>query len=265
VWGETWQEQRFNPGRCEVKSEKIDVKTAEGVADSYLAQPDDGRPHPGVLFLIDAYGLRPQIQSMVERIAAAGYVVLAPNVFYRAGKAPVISLDGLDDPERRGEVFERVMPLIRELTTERIVADAAAYLGKLQDEADGGEVAITGYCMGGRLGWRIAAAYPDRVAALGCFHSGGLVTEDDESPHLSARELDAELYLGFADNDRSATPEQIAALEAALGAAGQTFESTVFPGADHGYTMADTPAYDEAAAERAYTELSALLSRTVDA
>ncbi len=248
-----------------MKTATIDVKTAEGVADSYLARPDDGRPHPGVLFIVDAFGLRPQIEAMVDRIAATGYVVLAPNVFYRAGKAPVVSLEGLDDPERRDEVFGRVMPLIRELTPEQIVADAAAYLGKLADEADGGEVAVTGYCMGGRLAWRIAAAYPDRVAALGCFHTGGLVTEDEESPHLSAGELDAELYLGFADNDPSATPEQVATLEGALHDAGKTYEATVLPGAAHGYTMADTPAYDEVAAERAYTELSALLSRTVAA
>lgn len=243
-------------------SATIEIKTADGVADSYLARPDDGRPHPGVLFLVDAFGLRPQIEAMADRIAAAGYVVLAPNVFYRVGRAPVVSLDGLDDPERRGDVLGRVMPLLRELTTERIVADAAAYLGKLQDEADGGEVAVTGYCMGGRLGWRIAAAYPDRVAALGCFHTGGLVTDDDESPHLSAGDLEAELYLGFADNDKSATPEQISTVEGALTAAGKTFESTVYPGAEHGYTMADTPAYDEASAERAYEELLALLSRT---
>jgi carboxymethylenebutenolidase len=245
--------------------ETIAVKTAEGVADCYLAKPGDGRPHPGVLFLIDAYGLRPQIESMVDRIAAAGYVVLAPNVFYRAGQAPVISLDGLDDPDRRGEVFARVMPLMKELTNERIVADAAAYLGKLQDEADGGEVAITGYCMGGRLGWRIAAAHPDRVTGLGCFHTGGLVTDDEESPHLSAADLDAELFLGFADHDKSATPEQIATVEGALRAAGKEFRAEIFTGAAHGYTMADTPAYDEAAAERAYEELSALLSRTVAA
>jgi carboxymethylenebutenolidase len=117
--------------------ETINVKTAEGVADSYLARPDDGRPHPGVLLIVDAFGLRPQIEAMADRIARTGYVVLAPNVFYRVGRAPVVSLDGLGDPERRGEVFGRVMPLIRELSTERIVADAAAYLTKLQDEADG--------------------------------------------------------------------------------------------------------------------------------
>src|ERR1700749_771259 len=121
--------------------QKLKIKTPSGVADSSLARPDDGRPHPGVLLLVDAFGLRPQIEAMAERIAADGYVVLAPNVFYRVGKAPVVDLDGLDDPERRGEVFGRVMPLMKELTNERIVADAAAYIGKLEDEADGGEVA----------------------------------------------------------------------------------------------------------------------------
>jgi carboxymethylenebutenolidase len=241
----------------------IEIKTAEGSADAYLAKPDDGRPHPGVLLMIDAFGLRPQIEGMADEIAAAGYVVLAPNVFYRAGKSPVVSLDGLDDPERRGDVIARVRPLMKELTDERIVADGSAYLDRLADEADGGAVAITGYCMGGRLGWRIAAAYPDRVDGLGCFHTGGLATDDEESPHLSAGEIDAELFLGFADNDASATPEQIATVEDALTRAGATYTSEVFPGAEHGYTMADTPAYDEAAAERAHRELLGLLSRTI--
>jgi carboxymethylenebutenolidase len=241
----------------------IDVKTADGVADAYLARPDDGRTYPGVLLLIDAFGVRPQIERMADRIAAQGYVVLAPNVFYRAGRAPVVSLDGLDDPDRRGDVIARVMPLARELTTERIVADGSAYLDRLGAESDGGPVAITGYCMGGRLGWRIAAAYPDRVAGLGCFHTGGLVTDEEDSPHLSAAEIDAELYLGFADHDRSATPEQIADVEGALREAGAAFRATVYEGAEHGYTMADTPAYDEGAAERHYEDLFGLLSRTV--
>jgi carboxymethylenebutenolidase len=245
--------------------ETIDIKTADGVADSYLARPEDGRAHPGVLLLIDAFGLRSQIEQMADRIAAAGYVVLAPNVFYRAGRSPVVSLEGLDDPDRRGEVFGRVMPLMRELTTERIVADGAAYLDRLAEEADGGPVAITGYCMGGRLGWQLAAAYPDRVDALGCFHTGALVTDDEESPHLSAAEIDAELYLGFADNDKSATPEQITTVEGALREAGKAFESAVFEDAAHGYTMADTPSYDEGAAERHYEELFGLLSRTLAA
>jgi carboxymethylenebutenolidase len=244
-----------------MRSEMIDVTTDDGIADAYLARPD-GEGHPAVLLVVDAFGLRPQIERMADRIAAQGFVVLAPNVFYRTGRAPVVPLDGLGDPEQRASVFERVMPLIRELTPERIVRDGGAYLDRLE-QAGRGPVAITGYCMGGRAAWRIAAAYPERVAALGGFHVGGLVTDDDDSPHRSAGSLAAEVYLGHADNDRSMTPEQIAAVERALDAAGVRYRSELYRGAAHGYTMADTPAYDEAAAERHYTELFALLERAL--
>ena len=202
---------------------------------------------------------------MAERIAARGFVVLAPNVFYRAARAPVVSSDGLEDPDQRDAVIERIMPLIRELTEARIRRDGGAYLDRLEAEADGGPVAITGYCMGGRLGWRLAADYPDRVAALGCFHTGGLVSEDDDSPHRSAAKLMAELYLGFADHDKSATPDQIATLELSLEEASVVHRSDLYEGALHGYTMADTPVYDEGAAERHYLELFALLERTIAA
>jgi carboxymethylenebutenolidase len=241
--------------------EMIDVTTGDGVADAYLARRDDG-DHPAVLLVMDAYGLRPQIERMADRIAEQGFVVLAPNVFYRTGRSPVVSLEGLDDPDQRSAVFERVMPLVRELTPDRIVSDGGAYLDRLEQEGRG-PVAIIGYCMGGRIGWRIAAAYPERVAALGGFHVGGLVSDDEDSPHRSAGELAAEVYMGFADNDRSATPEQIAEVDRALDAAGVRHRSEVYEGAAHGYTMADTPAYDEAAAERHYRELFALLERTV--
>ena len=239
----------------------IDVTTQDGVADAYLARPDD-QPRSAVLLVMDAYGLRPQIERMADRIASQGFVVLAPNVFYRAGRAPVVPLDGLGDPDRRGQLLEQVMPLVRGLTPEQIASDGGAFLDRLEQLAPG-PVAISGYCMGGRIGWRIAAAYPERVAAMGGFHVGGLVTEDDDSPHRSAGRLAAEVYMGFADNDRSMTAEQIAELERALDAAGVRYRSEVYPGAAHGYTMADTPAYNEAATERHYAELFALLERTV--
>jgi carboxymethylenebutenolidase len=117
--------------------------------------------------------------------------------------------------------------------------------------------------LGGRVGWRIAAAYPQRVAALAAFHAGGLVSDDENSPHLSAGAISSELYLGHADNDQSMTPEHIAALEQALEQAGVRYRSELYQGAAHGYTMSDTAAYDEAAAERHFTELFALLDRTI--
>ena len=152
---------------------------------------------------------------MADRIAEQGYVVLAPNVFYRAGRAPVLPMPDHTDPERRGEFMTAVRPLMSELTPEVAARDSAAYLDFLSDRATG-PVGITGYCMGGRYGWRVAAAHPDRVAALGSFHGGGFVTDAPDSPHLSADQIESELYFGHADQDASMTPEQIGVLERAL-------------------------------------------------
>jgi carboxymethylenebutenolidase len=232
----------------------VDITTPDGVADAYLT--GDG---PGVLLLIDAFGLRPQIERMADRIAAEGYTVLAPNVFYRHQRGELLPGVDLRDPEQRGPAFEKVLPLVRSITPDMIASDATAFFEQLPE----GKVGLTGYCMGGRLGWAIAAAHPDRVNALGCFHTGGLVTDGDDSPHKRAGELDAELYFGHADHDRSMTPENIAALDGALDEAGVDHTTEVYEGAPHGYTMADTASYDEAAAERHYTNLFALLGRVL--
>ncbi len=187
-----------------MKGETINISTQDGVADAYLSRPpgQDGS-YPGVLFIMDAFGLRPRIEEMVDRIAARGFVVLAPNVLYRAGRAP--EMPDLADPVQRDPFFARLRPAMAQLTPERIATDGAAYLDYLGDLASP-PFAITGYCMGGRVGWRIAAAYPERVAALAAFHAGGLVSDDEDSPHLSAGAISAELYLGHADNDQSMTP-----------------------------------------------------------
>jgi carboxymethylenebutenolidase len=216
-----------------------------------------------VLLIVDAYGLRPTIEEMADKIAADGYLVLAPNVFYRAGQAPVLSMPDLTDPEQRAAFWQSLRPLIGQLTPERIAADGDAYLNFLAERAAPGPVAITGYCMGARVGWRIAAANPERVAALAGFHAGGMATDAPDSPHLAAGEVKAELYFGFADQDQSMTAEQIATFERALQQAGARHRLEVYDGAQHGYTMADTPAYNEAARERHFRELRALLEQTL--
>jgi len=243
-----------------LRSSTVDIETPDGVADAYLTRPDDDERHPGVLFIMDAYGVRPRIEEMADRIAERGYAVLAPNVFYRAGRSPVLPFPDMSDESARADFFKGVRPLMGALTPERLAADGAAYLDELGRVADG-PVAITGYCMGARVGLRIAAAHPDRVAALAGFHGGGLVTDDPDSPHRSVGALRGEVYFGHADQDRSNSAEQIATLDAALEDAGVTQCSEVYTGAAHGYTMSDTPAYDEQAAERHFAALFDLLER----
>jgi carboxymethylenebutenolidase len=245
-----------------MRSSTLDIRAPGGVADAYLTRPDQGERHPGVLLVMDAFGLRPRIEEMADRIAARGYAVLAPNVFYRAGRAPVLPFPDMTQEGARAEFFKGARPLMDQLTPERTAADGGAYLDELAKVAEE-PFAITGYCMGARLGWRIAAAQSERVAALAGFHGGGLVTDDPESPHRSAGALRAEVYFGHADQDPSNTAEQIATLDAALDAAGVGHRSEVYRGASHGYTMADSPVYDEQACDRHYAALFDLLDRTL--
>ncbi|MBM0226539.1 MULTISPECIES: dienelactone hydrolase family protein [Micromonospora] len=242
----------------------VDVPTSDGVADAYLARPDGDAPFPAVLVFMDAFGLRPRLAEMAERIATQGYVVLVPNLFYRAGRAPLVDLSGLADPERRGEIFGQLMPFIGALTPDVVARDAGAYLDFLaaREDVAAGPVAITGYCMGGTNALRAIEAHPDRIAALASFHAGRVVTDAPDSPHLGVGSVTGEVYFAHADHDQSMTAEQIAALEKTLDAAGVTYRSERYAGAPHGFTMADTAMYDEQATERHWAALFDLLDRT---
>jgi carboxymethylenebutenolidase len=199
---------------------------------------------------------------MADRIARDGYVVLAPNVFYRAGRAPLWETPDFADAEARGQFMQSLGPVMADLTADRVAADGGAYLECLAELSDG-PVGITGYCLGGRLGWTIAAAHSDRVAAFGGFHTGRMVTDDDDSPHLLAPSVTAEVYWGHADQDQSMTPEHIAALDRAMDEAGVRHTTDLYEGAAHGYTMSDMAVFNEAACERHFGALGALLRRTV--
>jgi carboxymethylenebutenolidase len=247
-----------------VQGTDVDILTEDGTADAYLVHSADGTPRPGVLLYMDAFGLRPQLRSMADRIAEAGYAVLVPNVFYRHGRTPVVELPDFIDPAARPEIFERVGPMIHSVTPELGMRDADAYLRLLADSpvvADG-PVAVTGYCMGARLALRTAGTYPERVAAVAGFHGGGLATEAPDSPHLVVEHVTAEVYFGHADNDRSMPEEDQARLEAALTAAGVTHRCEVYPGAHHGFTQADTASYQKEGDERHWAALLDLLKRT---
>jgi len=247
--------------------EQIDISTPDGVAEAYLGRPDGGGDHPGVLFYIDAIGLRPRIAEMVERIASWGYVVLAPNPLYRAGTAAELApKNGLGSMADVGAFFQFIVPIIDEHTADQARIDADAYIDTLLGlpGVGGRKIGTTGYCWGGRLALRAAGSRPDEVAATGMFHTGDAVTDAPDSPHRVAGNVRAELFIGHADNDPFNTPESIAVLEKTLDQAGVTYTSEVFEGAMHGYTMSDSAmAYNEAAAERHFRELEALFRRTL--
>ncbi|MCI2422263.1 dienelactone hydrolase family protein [Saccharopolyspora sp. K220] len=250
-----------------VRGTSVDIPTPDGVADAYLVHSDAPGPHPAVLLYMDAFGLRPHLNAMADRLASAGYTVVVPNVLYRHGRTPVVDLPEFIDPSQRPEIFQKIGPLIQSLTPELAMRDAGAYLDWLANrpEATNGPVGITGYCMGAVLALRTAGTYPERVAAAGGFHGGNLATEAPDSPHLVADRVTAELYFGHADQDPSLPTAQIDRLEEALTAAGVRHRCEVYPGAHHGYTQADTAAYNPEAAERHWTALLDLFDRTLRA
>ncbi|MFF0150089.1 dienelactone hydrolase family protein [Micromonospora sp. NPDC005203] len=243
----------------------VDIPTSDGVADASLTRPDGNGPFPAVLLFMDAFGPRPRLVEMAERIAARGYLVVTPHLFYRAGRAPLFDLSRLGEPDQRAALFEQIMPLVGALTPEVFDQDTTAYLDFLaaRDDVRPGPVAITGYCLGGTNALRAIEAHPDRIAAIASFHGGYLVTDAPDSPHLAVGAITGEVYFGHADADRSMTPEQIATLEKALDAAGVRYRSEVYEGAHHGFTMADTPMYDEQATERHWAALFDLLDRAL--
>ncbi|WP_040700072.1 dienelactone hydrolase family protein [Nocardia vinacea] len=243
----------------------VDVPTLDGFADAYLTYPDGSGPHPGVLLYMDAFGVRPHLRAMADRLASAGYTVLVPNVFYRHGRAPVVNLPEFIDPARRPEIFQRLGPIVRSLTPELVMRDADAYLRSLADSplTTDGPVGVTGYCMGAGLALRTAATHPGRVCAAAGFHGGNLASTEPDSPHLLADRVAAELYFGHADQDRALPPEQVDRLEKALTDAGVRHRCEVYPGAHHGFTQADTAAYHPGAAERHWAALLDLFDRSL--
>ncbi|MFI9718600.1 dienelactone hydrolase family protein [Streptomyces sp. NPDC052396] len=244
----------------------VDIPTPDGAADAYLAHPEGDGPYPAVLLYMDAFGVRPHLKKMADRLASAGYTVLMPNVFYRHGRAPVLDLPDFIGSEHREELFKKIWPMMGAvLKTDGAMRDADAYLRWLADapQAADGPVGVTGYCMGAYLTLRTAGTYPDRVAAAAGFHGGHLATTEPDSPHLLADRITAELYFGHADQDPSMPPEQMDRLEKALTEAGVRHRCEVYPGAPHGFTQADTAEYQPEGAERHWTALLDLFARTL--
>jgi carboxymethylenebutenolidase len=245
----------------------IQIPAAEGTAEALVARPSTGQgPFPGVILYMDAFGLRPRIEDMAQRVADWGYVVLAPNVFYREGTVAELAPGGdMTSPEGRRAAGKAAFPRVGRLTSAKALPDIESWVAALStlDGVARGPIGTFGYCMGARLAVRTATAHPEVVAACGGFHGGGLATDEPDSPHRGLSQATAEFVFGHADHDQSMGPGAVARLGEALKAAGLKASNEVYHGASHGYSMADTSAFHEEATERHFRELRALLDRTL--
>ena len=241
--------------------QKLILQAADGEAEAIVYRPGEGK-FPGVLYLPDLFGIRPETEGMARRVAAAGYTVLMPNTFYRGGKLPLFDFEFKMGEERS---MQRIGALFGALTGAMMEKDAPYYVKALLDRDDfkGSKIAVVGYCFTGAMALRTAAVEPDKVAAAASFHGGRLVTEDADSPHARIPNVKGELYFGHVVEDQSATPQQIARLDDTLKGWGGVFQSEMYEGAKHGWTVPGREPYDEKQSERHYEKLFDLLKRTI--
>ena len=238
----------------DVAESEIDVTTPDGVYDSYFVHPSSGA-HPGVLIWPDAFGLRPAKRQMAKRLAESGYSVLVVNQYYRSQRAPIV------ESRNFAEVAGTLRPLMGTLNAETHVLDARAFVGFLDSQSSvdsNRKMGTMGYCMGGPITMRTAAALPDRIGAGASFHGGGLVTDQPDSPHLLVPQMTAHYLFAIAENDDEAEPEAKNVLRDVFAEAGLPAEIEVYEGALHGWCPPDTQVYNEAQAERAWSRLLAL-------
>ncbi len=243
----------------EVTASEIDVTTPDGVADCHFVHPASGA-HPGVLIWPDAFGLRPAKRQMARRLAESGYSVLVVNQYYRSQRAPIVSTTNF------GAERDTLLPLMGTLSADTHMSDARAFVGFLdgQSSVDSNrQMGTMGYCMGGPITMRTAAAVPDRIGAGASFHGGGLVTDQPDSPHLLVPQMTAHYLFAIAENDDQNDPEAKNVLREAFDAAGLPAEIEVYEGALHGWCPPDTQVYHEAQAERAWSRLLALFERAL--
>jgi carboxymethylenebutenolidase len=241
-----------------VVESEVTVKTPDGDADCYFVHPATGTA-AGVLMWPDIFGLRPAFRQMGKRLAESGYSVLVVNPFYRTKKAPTAEAGGATP-------IEQVRPLAQTLTEATNMTDAKAFIGWLDKQASvakNRKMGTQGYCMGGPLAFRTAAAVPDRVGAVASFHGGGLVRDAENSPHLQAAKTKAQFLVAIAANDDARSPKEKDVLKEAFAKANLTAEIEVYADSAHGWCPPDSRVYSEPLAEKAWSRLLALYGKAL--
>jgi carboxymethylenebutenolidase len=239
----------------------IDLPTPVGAMETFIVRPERGDPAPAIFMLMDAPGIRPELYNMARRLAATGFAVLLPNLYYRAGTDtkydPVQVLD-------KGSAEQQRMRSVRtKMTIPPVMSDFQAmfdYIGTVSGISDG-PVGTHGYCMSGPYSLAAAARFPDRIAAAASFYGTWLVSENGESPHLNLGKAKGELYISCAEHDELAPLKMVATLKELFDASGNQGELEIHPGVHHGFAFPDRWCYDVPAAERHWERLIALYRR----
>jgi carboxymethylenebutenolidase len=245
-----------------VISKDVTIQTPDGIADCYFAYPERGK-HPAVLIWPDIFGLRPAKKEMAIRLAASGYAVLVVNPYYRSVKAPVLP-EGVD--QRSPENFAKVREQAMKLSPATNVTDAKAFVAWLDATKRVNtkrKIGTQGYCMGGPMVLRTAAAVPERIGAVASFHGSSLANDKPESPHLLIPKTKASYLIAIAENDDQKNAAEKETLKTAFAAAKLPAEIEVYAGAMHGWCPPDSRVHNPEQAEKAWSRLLALYKKAL--
>ncbi len=240
--------------------ETLDINTGDGQMETFVCRPERGGPFPAIFFLMDAPGIREELRDMTWRLATAGYDVLLPNLYYRAGRDTIYGPDVLE----KGSAEQARMRAVRtKMTIPPVMEDIGVMLAHVdqQEEVAKGPVGCHGYCMSGPYALAAAARYPDRVRAAASFYGTWLVNDAEESPHLSLGNVKGELYIACAEHDDLAPMPMVEELQGLFKQAGSPGEIEIYPGVHHGFAFPERWCYDKPAAERHWERLLALYGR----
>jgi carboxymethylenebutenolidase len=238
----------------------IEIRTHDGVAEARLFEAEGGTGKAGVILYMDAFGLRPALDQMAERLAGHGYTVLVPDLFYRnAPYGPFDARTTFSDDRLR----EQIMGLINGTTQEMTRRDGQAFLDVLAEAGATGPVGTVGYCLGGARALNAAAAYPDRIIAAASFHGGNLAGDQPDSPHWQAAKIKARVYVATAGVDRSFPPDQSAKLAEAFRTAEVDHIIENYVGMQHGWCVPDHGVFDATGAERHWRRLATFFAETL--
>ena len=244
---------------------EIQVATADGQMTTFIVHPDGDGPFPIAIVYMDAIGYREQVKENARRFASYGYYCVVPDLFYRSGTTLTFDPGKLASEGWDGEEGRRVRSVTSEVTGERVLADTEAIFGAIESDpaAQPGPKVCVGYCLGARLALRVASALSDQFAAVAGIHPGALVTDQPDSPHRDLAGVRGEVYFAFAENDRTATPENVDRFREELARNDVPGVVERVPGTGHGFAMADLPVYDRDAAERHFERTLELWRRSL--
>jgi len=238
----------------------LDIATTAGKMETFVVHPERGGPHPAIIFMMDAPGIRDELRDMARRLATSGYCVLLPNLYYRAGRDTMYGPDVLV----KGSAEQARMRAVRtKMTIPPVMDDVAAMLAWIDGykAAAKGAVGCHGYCMSGPYALAAAARYPERIAAAASFYGTWLVSDAEESPHLSLGKAKGELYIGCAEHDELAPLDMVEKLRGLFAQSGNPGELEIYPTVHHGFAFPQRWCYDKPAAERHWERLLALYRR----